>query len=162
MDGLREIGYDVCLAHTLGPYMITGAKVKTDRRDAYTLAKPLKAGVIPKAYIYPHETRPIRDLLRRRSNIVQLRAGEYASLRRLLLRHGILNHSRNGIKRVVEEDLEEWFDHPMVKLHARLALERIGLYTEQIAKLEREILKDGRGAAGIQTADEHPWYLSKS
>jgi transposase len=32
VDGLMEAGYDVRLAHTLGLYMITGAKVKTDRR----------------------------------------------------------------------------------------------------------------------------------
>ena len=39
VDGLMEAGFDVHLAHTLGLYMITGAKVKTDRRDAYKLAK---------------------------------------------------------------------------------------------------------------------------
>ena len=35
VDGLRAAGFSVCLAHTLGLYMITGAKVKTDRRDAF-------------------------------------------------------------------------------------------------------------------------------
>jgi transposase len=49
VDGLQEAGDDVCLAHTLGLSMITGAKVKTDRRDALALAKLLKAGMIPKA-----------------------------------------------------------------------------------------------------------------
>ena len=34
VDGLQEAGYKVRLAHTLGLYMITGAKVKTDKRDA--------------------------------------------------------------------------------------------------------------------------------
>jgi transposase len=34
VDGLQEAGYEGGLAHTLGRYMITGAKVKTDRRDA--------------------------------------------------------------------------------------------------------------------------------
>ena len=114
VDGLQEQGFDVCLAHTLGLYMITGAKVKTDRRDAFALVKLLKAGVIPKEYIYPKETRPTRDLLRRRSKLVQHRAEEYGSLRRLLLREGILDHSRNEIKHTVEEDLKEWFQHPMI------------------------------------------------
>lgn len=140
IDGLQEAGFEVCLAHTLGLYMITGAKVKTDPRDAFALAKLLKAGVIPKAYIYPKETRPIRDLLRRRSHLVNLRAVEYGSLRRLLLRYGILDHSRNDIKHTVEEDLERWFHHPMVQLHARQELERIHLYTEQIRELEEIIL----------------------
>jgi hypothetical protein len=34
VDGLQEAGYHVCLAHTLGPSMLTGATVNTDRRDA--------------------------------------------------------------------------------------------------------------------------------
>jgi hypothetical protein len=42
---------------TLGLYLITGAKVKTDRRDAYALAKLLLVAAVPAAYIYPVETR---------------------------------------------------------------------------------------------------------
>ena len=106
VDGLQEAGFDVLLAHPYGLYMITGAKVKTDRRDAFALAKLLRAGVIPEAYIYPKEHRPVRDLLRRRSRLVMMRAEEYSSLRRELYRHGILEHSRNNIKRTIEEDIE--------------------------------------------------------
>ena len=60
IDGLQAEGFDVVLAHTLGLYLITGAKVKTDRRDAYSLAKLLLVGAVPVAYIYPVETRPVR------------------------------------------------------------------------------------------------------
>src|SRR5438094_3961930 len=96
IDGLQAAGFEVVLAHTLGLYLITGAKVKTDRRDAYSLAKLLLAGVVPAAYIYPVETRPVRDLLRRRTRLVQVRAGEYASLRRLLLRQNRLCSPRKS------------------------------------------------------------------
>jgi transposase len=140
VDGLREAGYEVCLAHTLGLYMITGAKVKTDRRDALALAKLLKAGMIPQAYIYPKETRPIRDLLRQRSRLVALRGTEYGSLRRLLLRHGLLEHSRNNIKQTAQEDIQRWFAHPLVRLHGQHELQRIDLYTQQIDTLESQLL----------------------
>lgn len=139
VDGLKDRGYDVCLAHTLGLYMITGAKVKTDRRDALALAKLLKAGMIPKAYICPVEVRVIRDLVRRRARVVQLRAGEYASMRRLLFRHGIIEHTRSQMRRMNETDLEAWFDHPVVRLHANQELERIRLYSVQIKRLESEV-----------------------
>jgi transposase len=59
IDGLQAEGFEVVLAHTLGLYLITGAKVKTDRRDAYALAKLLLVGAMPAAYIYPVETRPV-------------------------------------------------------------------------------------------------------
>jgi len=39
VDGLQAAGFKVVLAHTLGLHMITAAKVKTDRRDAFALAK---------------------------------------------------------------------------------------------------------------------------
>src|SRR5712671_605287 len=134
IDGLQAEGFEVVLAHTLGLYLITGAKVKTDRRDAYSLAKLLLVGAIPKAYIYPAETRPVRDLLRRRARLVQVRAGEYGSLRRLLLRQGILSQKQQEIKRADEADLKKWFGHPLVRMHASQELERISLYTEQLAK----------------------------
>ncbi len=140
IDGLQEAGYDVCLAHTLGLYMITGAKVKTDPRDAFGLAKLLKAGVIPKAYIYPKQTRPTRDLLRRRLRLVRLRATEYGNLRRLLLRQGILDATRADVRDPSEEDLEVWFKHPMIKMHAQQELDRIALYSRQIKNLETTIL----------------------
>jgi transposase len=140
VEGLQEAGYDVCLAHTLGLYMITGAKVKTDRRDALALAKLLKAGMIPQAYIYPKETRPIRDLLRQRSRLVALRGVEYGSLRRLLLRHGLLEHSRNDIKQTAQEDIQRWFDHPLVRLHGQHELERIELFSQQLDTLESHLL----------------------
>ena len=140
IDGLQEAGYDVRLAHTLGLFMITAAKVKTDKRDAFALAKLLRIGTIPAAFIYPKETRPLRDLLRRRSSLVHARATEYGTLRSLLLRHGIISCSRNSVKRAEDEELIEWFDHPFVKLHAGLVLDRIRLFTGQIETLEKTIL----------------------
>ena len=83
IDGLQDAGFEVTLAHTLGLYMITKVKVKTDRRDAHTLANLLRIDAVPKAYIYPKETRPVRDLVRVRTQVVRLRAAEYTYLRRL-------------------------------------------------------------------------------
>src|SRR2546421_7680689 len=114
IDGLQAEGFDVVLAHTLGLYLITGAKVKTDRRDAYSLAKLLLVGAVPVAYIYPVETRPVRDLLRRRMYLVQVRAGDYGSLRRLLLRPGILSRKEQEIKTAPGAGIAPWFQPPLV------------------------------------------------
>src|SRR2546421_12671551 len=140
IDGWQAEVFDVVLAHTFGLYLITGAKVKTDRRDAYALAKLLLVGAVPAAYIYPVETRPVRDLLRRRAHLVQVRAGEYGSLRRLLLRQGILSSKQQEIKTASETELEQWFAHPLVRLHASQELQRIELYSEQIGELGKTIL----------------------
>jgi len=147
VDGLQLLGFDVSLAHTLGLSMITQAKVKTDRRDAFTLAKLLRGGVIPKAYIYPATTRPVRDLLRRRQKVVAMRAHEYGSLRQLLLREGIITTSRNDIKLADDDDLRQWFTHPLVVMSASHQLERIDLLSRQILDLEQQILDLTRNKA---------------
>lgn len=150
IDGLQDNGFDVCLAHTLGLYMITGAKVKTDKRDAERLAYLLRIGAIPKAYIYPKEHRPVRDLVRRRNRLVQMRGGEYGTIRRTLLRHGILNHSRYSVTCLDDSDMDELFSHPMSQLYAKQELERIRLYNDQISEMEKQI--------ALQ-AHEHPEYI---
>ena len=77
--------------------------------------------------MYPVETRPVRDLLRRRAHLVQARAGSYGSLSRLLLRQGILSSKKSELQGTDTADLERWFDHPLVRLRASQELKRIAL-----------------------------------
>ncbi|MBI5188889.1 MAG: transposase [Nitrospirae bacterium] len=77
--GLQDRGYDVKLAHVLGLKAITWSKKKTDKWDAFILARLLRSRMIPEAYIYPKETRPLRELLRDRMRLSQKRASEYGS-----------------------------------------------------------------------------------
>jgi transposase len=156
VDGLQAAGFKVVLAHTLGLHLITAAKVKTDRRDAFALAKLLLAGMIPTAYIYPAQTRPVRDLLRRRGRLVQVRAGEYGSLRRLLLREGILSRQQQEIKMAEDSDLERWFADPRVRLPARQELSRIQLYSQQIAELEAASLAEAKTDRGFEVLQQLP------
>lgn len=139
VDGLQEHGYDVTLAHSLGLSLICRAKVKTDRRDAVALARLLRIGEIPEGYIYPRETRSLRDLIRRRTSVVALRAREYAGIRRLLYQHGLHDHSRNSVVRMNIDELEHTFEDPRVRLVANQEIERARFFTEQIDALEQNI-----------------------
>lgn len=139
VDTLQDHGYDVILAHTLGLKAITAAKVKTDKRDARTLAQLHRLGAIPEGFIYPREQREFRDLLRRRQQLVTKRGDEYGGLRRLLMRHGRLDHSRASITQVTAADLAEIFDDSHVLVGAVQHLERVELYSKQIAALEARV-----------------------
>ncbi len=139
VDGLQDTGYEVHLAHTLGNARITKAKVKTDRRDAYRLARLLRSGDLQEGYIYPRETRPIRDLIRHRQRIVAARSGEYARIRIQLYREGILEHSRASVQAMTDDEIETLFVHPAVAAVAHFELERIRLLKSQITKIERQI-----------------------
>jgi len=140
IDGLQEAGFDVKLAHSMALYMITGAKVKTDRRDAFSLAKLLRLDAIPEAYIYPKAKRPIRDLLRKRKQVVRLRANAYGALRRVLLQHGIYGYSQATIKSLTEAQLDQHLEHFATQAGCHLEVQRIRFYSDQIKTLENIIL----------------------
>jgi len=53
---------------------IHGGKAKNDDIDAEKIARLLKGGNIPVAYVYPKGLRETRDLLRRRMYLVHQRA----------------------------------------------------------------------------------------
>lgn len=136
VDGLMEAGYDVKLAHTLGLHMIPGAKVKTDRRDAFKLAKLLRMGEIPAAYIYPKEKRPLRDLLRRRAGLVQQRSECYSSLRVQFMKYNLNTMSGNGVKQLLPPDFDIMPIPQEVKDYCLMVLQRIELLSNQIEVLE--------------------------
>lgn len=140
IDGLQEAGFDVKLAHSMALYMITGAKVKTDRRDAFSLAKLLRLDAIPEAYIYPKAKRPIRDLLRKRKQVVRLRANAYGALRRVLLQYGIYGYSQATIKSLTEAQLDQHLEHFATQAGCHLEVQRIRFYSDQIKTLENIIL----------------------
>jgi transposase len=144
VDGLQDAGHDIHLGHPLKLAMISKAKVKTDRRDAWTLARLLRAGDFPEAYIYPRETRPIRDLVRQRGKLVTWRAREYSALRLRLYRHGFLEHDRNRAKSITEEELESHFDDGRTRQLLKLERERVRMLSAQIACLDAAIIQATR------------------
>ena len=62
------------LGHALYMRMIHGGKSKNDKIDAAKIAGLLRGGLFPQAYVYPAALRETRDLLRRRTFLVQQRA----------------------------------------------------------------------------------------
>ena len=139
VDGLQAAAIPVTLAHTAGLAAISSAKVKTDRRDAVTLARLLRAGMVPPAYIYPPEHRPIRDLLRHRWDLVAMRATEYRRLRLLLNQNGICEIALGDLKTLDEEEVNELVNHPLIRMKAMLEVERAAMFGQQIALVERQL-----------------------
>jgi transposase len=70
VDALMEEGYRVHLANPAAMKQYEGIKHLDDEHDAFWLAKMLKLGILPEGYIYPRESRGLRDLLRQRSRLV--------------------------------------------------------------------------------------------
>src|SRR6516225_1507819 len=62
------------LGHALYMKLIYGAKAKSDKIDAGKIARLLRGGNFPLAYVYPKGMRETRDLLRRRTYLVRQRS----------------------------------------------------------------------------------------
>ncbi|HWC34330.1 MAG TPA: IS110 family transposase [Mycobacteriales bacterium] len=90
VDALLAARFEVHLAHPYGMKAMRKVKrVKTDARDAYELAKLLRLGSLPEAYIAPPELRELRELVRHRQQLVKLATATKAGVRALLAKHGI-------------------------------------------------------------------------
>lgn len=87
VDGLRAARYQVKLANPAKMQENIGLKFANDKTDARFIARQLTMGVLPEGYIYPAETRGVRDILRRRMRLVHARTSEWLSLGSLVARH---------------------------------------------------------------------------
>jgi transposase len=71
VDGLQDHGYRVHLANPAGNQQYEGLKHGDDESDAAWLATLLRLGLLAEGYIHPREERAIRDLVRKRSQLVR-------------------------------------------------------------------------------------------
>lgn len=83
VDGLMEAGYKVHLANTAAIQQYSGLKHGDDDSDANWLANMLRLGILPEGYIYPKQQRTLRDLLRKRMQLVQQRTLHMLSIQGL-------------------------------------------------------------------------------
>jgi len=73
VDLLMEAGYPLHLANPSAIKQYEGLKHSDDTHDAFWLAEMLRLGILPEGYIYPKADRPMRDLLRKRGQLVRHR-----------------------------------------------------------------------------------------
>jgi len=87
-DVLEEMGARVHLAHPLGIKGYQNRRVKNDDHDATLLADLLRLGSLPEGWIAPPVLRELRELVRYRHKLSQLRAGLKSQIHAVLARKG--------------------------------------------------------------------------
>jgi transposase len=139
VDGLMEAGHQVNLANPAAIEQYSGIKYTNDYTDARFLAHLLSLEILPTGYIYPKETRGIRDILRRRLLLVDQRASQRTSLQSLLARHTGKRLSEGQLKKLGSEELQLLLPIPGTNLIAEALLTMIQSMSEVIEQLEREV-----------------------
>jgi len=89
-DLLSDAGFEVHLAHPLGVAGYQNRRVKNDDKDATLLADLLRMGSLPEAWIAPRELRELRELVRYRRKLSQLRAGLKSQVHAVLGKEGVI------------------------------------------------------------------------
>jgi len=88
-DRLEAHGFDVALSNPYKTRLIAEAKIKTDKVDARTLAKLLRADMLSTCYVPDMEQRSQRELLRHRLRLVKTRTEVRNRIHSLLDKHGL-------------------------------------------------------------------------
>jgi len=139
VDGLMDKGHQIHLANTAAIQQYEGLKYTDDHSDARWLAHILRLGVLPQGYIYPKEERAVRDLLRKRGQMVRQRTANLLSLQNLITRNTGSSISSNRIKTLDAEQVDDLLPNPDLALAVKANLAMIKCANGQIEILERTV-----------------------
>ncbi|MBN2316529.1 MAG: IS110 family transposase [Sedimentisphaerales bacterium] len=128
------------LGHALYMKAMSGAKIKNDRLDSKKIAKLLRAGMIPMAYVYPKAMRSTRDLLRRRMVFVRHRADLLTHIQQTNTQYNFPKIGKTLKYTSNREGVAERFEDESVRKTVDVDLELIAFYDRIIGKLERHLL----------------------
>ena len=106
VDGLVEIGYSVHLANTTAIKQYDGLTHRGDESDARHLAHILRLGLLPEGHIMPKPLRAVRDLARKRMQLVQQRTMQVVSIESCLAQQTGGRLSSNDVKQLTTDQVD--------------------------------------------------------
>jgi transposase len=140
VDGLMEEGYKTHLANPAAIDQYTGLKFSDDKSDARWLAEMLRLDILEEGYIYPKEDRPLRDLLRKRSQLKKHRTGQILSIQDMVARNSGIRISGNDVKKMKPKDLDRLLTDTLAVQAAQSNLRVYECVNKEMKALEKTIL----------------------
>jgi len=144
VDGLMDAGYRVHLVNTSAVKQYEGLKHTDDDTDTFWLAHLLRLGILPTGHIYPKESRPVRDLLRKRGQLVQQRTTHILSIQNLYSRNTGARLSCNTVKQLTREHIELRFDDPNLILDIDSNRRIMKALDKQLKLVEKVVLEQAK------------------
>lgn len=107
VDGLQDAGFHVHLANTAAIKQYDGLKHSGDEADAQHLAHLLRLGILPTGTILPREHRAVRDLARKRMQLVRSSTTHVLAIENIMARQLGGRMTSNQIKRLTVDAIDQ-------------------------------------------------------
>jgi len=141
IDGLQDAGYRVQLANTTAIKQYSGLKHADDKSDARWLAHLARLDLLSTGYIYPREQRALRDLLRKRTRLVQQRTANILSLQNILQRNTGRRFTTSALLTLDTLEIERQIENPNQVLAMSATLRVLRCLEHEIKQLEQVVLR---------------------
>ena len=145
VDGLMESGYTVKLVNTAAVKTYEGLKYTADEHDARHLAHLLRLGLLPTGYIYPQKERAVRDLLRKRAQLVRVRTAQNLSIQNLVSRNtgqGISTREIGQLDENIIHELSGGDGNRALAIESNLAVMKV--LEDRIRQIECVVLAEAK------------------
>jgi transposase len=153
VDLLQENGFDVHLAHPSGNDW-GKRRVKNDERDARDLADLLRLGRLAEAWIAPPPVRELRELVRYRAKLVNLRSGLKTQVHAVMAKEGVLPTVADMFCGAGNAQLDALELAEPYTLRIESLRDLIPVYDREIVMLERKIHQRLAGDKGYEAIQE--------
>src|SRR6266478_4173572 len=140
VDGLRAQNYCIDLANPAKIEQYSGMKHADDKDDAFHLADLQRLNILPKAHVYNPQLRPVRDLLRRRTNLVHQHTALLLSFSSLHTRTTGKKLDMGDAKKMEPKQAPKLYEHPANQLIAQVQAEHIQALAKSIGRIEKAVL----------------------
>lgn len=137
---IRSLGHEcIVVAPSLIPRK-PGDRVKTNRRDAISLARLLRAGELTAVWVPDEGHEAMRDLVRARTSAVETLRTHRQQVNAFMLKHGrIYPGKRSWTMRYHRWLQEQHFDHPAHQIALQEMVEAVRIAQERVQRLETVI-----------------------
>jgi transposase len=139
VDGLQAAGFNVHLANTTAIRKYDGLKHSGDETDARYLAHLLRLGILPTGTILPPEARSVRDLARKRMQLVRSRTSHILAVENITARQYGTRITSNQVKRLDEMAIDQMHLQDDVALAIRTNVAVITTLSAQIDVVEKRL-----------------------
>jgi transposase len=140
-DLLAPLVKRVVVANPIKVKQIASARVKTDVRDTFILARLLAANLVPDVWVPPAHVRELRQLLSQRRQLVEMHTGTLNRMHSVAHRHH-LQHERG--KRFNEKNTAWQKDKRLSKVEQfqlEVEMENRAYIEKQISRIGKEVAK---------------------